>query len=473
MGVIRLPERHVWRQSATAVVRDCRLMPPALRSIASPKIRSRFTFIAGSLMFMQVWQRALNSILNALNYDFCPSANSFVYWVKQPVGWVVCAILASTLVGFFIGPQGFVLAAAFVALLFLGVLWPWLCMQCLSCEVKFDQSRSIEGESTKVMLDVVNRMPIPTFGLMVQGKFLRDLIHEDDVIAVSLRRVPGWSVSSFEWSLVPKRRGELPTENPTLVTGFPFGLYQMSKPIQTVGSTIVWPKTSEVDTPVKTVGNQFAIDATASRQAGNDGETIGVRDYRCGDSVRNIHWSHTARHNRLILRERQSLTQTRMRVVLDLNPKHHWGVDSQNTYENAIRLAASVCSELHRHQVQVDLVCVGLATNLNSKSNNRRGIKPLLDFLARLPASDDETSFAVFDESVLLAMIRDKSRFTFIIHTEKFTLGSKDPHVKHFCVESNSEFGLEIDAIPTHHEMSFSEEKRSADSALGAINVPA
>ena len=391
-------------------------------------------------MTIQTLRAWCASTVAALNHDFCPSANSYVYWLKQPVGWVVCGMFASFLVGLLIGPQGYVLAGAFLTLLILGVSWPWLCMRGLSCEVSFENTRSVEGEPTNVALNIVNRLPIPAFGLMIQGQFLQDLDDEDDAIVVGLKRAAGCSISSFQWPLTPKRRGELPVASPQLVTGFPFGLYQICKPIKVTGHTIVWPKCEAVETLTETVGNQFAIDASSSRLAGNEGDTIGVRNYRFGDSVRNIHWSHTARHNRLIIRERQSSTQTPIRVILDLTRAHHRGTGSQSTYENAIRLAASICSELHRHQSEIALTCVGLSEATPMKSNNHRGIKPLLDFLALLPQSDDETAFAVNET---FPPIQCSRSFTFLIHTDQFVPDTTSVTVRCLCVNSHSGGDLE------------------------------
>lgn len=414
-------------------------------------------------MSKQKFRRCCASVANALNYDFCPSANAYLYWLKQPVGWVVCGALASLLVGLFIGPQGFVLTGAFLTLLVLGVSWPWLCMKGLSCQLGFDESRSSEGKPTTVVLDVTNRFPFPAFGLMIQGQFLQDLNHEDDIVAVSLKRVSGWSVSRFQWTLQPSRRGVLPTETPELVTGFPFGLYQIPKPISVVGNTIVWPKCDDVETSLETIGQQFAIEATASRQAGNDGDTIGVRDYRYGDSIRNIHWSHTARHGRLIIRERQSLTQTPIRVVLDLTRAHHLGAGSQSTYENAIRMAASVCSEMHRHQSQIELVCLGLSNKTRARSNNHRGIKPLLDFLAMLPQLDHQSAFA--NEPGLVS-IGHSGSFTFLIHTDQFTPEANFPNVEKLCISSNfSEALMSEEAIAPS---SLPSEARPAENYVGA-----
>lgn len=410
------------------------------------------------------------SAVELLNYDFCPSANAYLYWLKQPVGWVVCGAIASLLVGLFIGPQGYVLTGAFLTLLLLGVSWPWLCMKGLSCELGFDETRSIEGETTTVILDVTNRFPIPAFGLMVQGQFLQDLNHEDDIVAVSLKRVSGFSVSRFQWTLQPNRRGVLPLDPPALVTGFPFGLYQIPKLIKVVGNTIVWPKCSDVETSAETAGQQFAIDATADRQAGNDGDTIGVRGYRYGDSIRNIHWSHTARHGRLIIRERQSLTQTPIRVVLDLTRDHHLGTGSQSTYENAIRMAASVCSELHRHQSQVELICLGLSKNTPAKSSNHRGIKPLLDFLAMLPQLEQESAFT---NDPGLVSIGDRRSFTFLIHTNQFTPETSFSNVKKLCISSEfSQTPVMEEAIEPSNSGLTSEAPRLAN-CMGASHASA
>jgi len=241
-----------------------------------------------------------------------------------------------------------------------------------------------------------------------------------------------------------------------LVTGFPFGLYQISKPVNVLGNTIVWPKCDDVETLHETVGTQFAIDASSSRQSGNEGETIGVRNYRYGDSVRNIHWSHTARHNRLVIRERQASTQTPIRVVLDLRQSQHSGTGSQSTYETAIGMAASVCNELHRKQSQIEIVCVGLNEKLRSRSNNHRGIKPLMDFLSLLPQLSDRSAFA---EEAILAPLGNGHVFTFLIHTDQFVPETNSSTLRYLCVDSNFDEGLELDLeeFPSKSEQSVGE----------------
>ena len=328
---------------------------------------------------------AMVTIGKYANHDFCPWANKYVYWIKQPIGWVVCGAFFSLLVGIFIGSQGYVLMSAFIALLILGAVWPWLSMKGVSSKLSFQVSRSEEKQKTVAILNVVNRWPVPIFGLMVEGKFLQDLVSEDDKFAIGLKRAPGFSVSRFEWELEPQRRGQIPTEQPKLVNGFPFGIYRAENQIEIEGETIVWPNTGELRGLPELNGLQFNIQGLASDRPGNDGDSIGVRAFRQGDSLRHIHWAKTACRNELIVRERQTCAQQPIEIVLDLSPANHSGVGSKSTYEWAIRIAAFIAKQLHRHHSIIYLKCIGLADSRPSMVTNQGGLRELLDFLAMLP----------------------------------------------------------------------------------------
>jgi len=96
-------------------------------------------------MIFQKVKRFVWSLLRAANHDFCPSINRLVYWIKEPIGWVVTAILFSLLVGLKIGPQGYILAAGFTAFLVFGLVWPWLSLRGIRCSLVLPQGRVIEG----------------------------------------------------------------------------------------------------------------------------------------------------------------------------------------------------------------------------------------------------------------------------------------------------------------------------------------
>ena len=386
--------------------------------------------------------------MKGINHDFCPNMNRYVYWLKKPIGWVVSGAIFSLLVGLLIGPQGYVLMWSFIALLVIGVAWPWLSMKGLSCKLFFEESRSEEDNDVHVILEITNRLPLPTFGLMLTGQFLQEGNSDDDQVAVSLRQVSAWSVCRFDWVVEPRRRGELPSQIPIISTGFPFGLYQIEKPVEVHGKTIVWPACQQLDGIPPLDGSQFNVDGTASDRAGTDGETIGVREYRHGDSIRNIHWNHTARCCRLIVKEKQSLTQMPVRIVVDLNACNHHGVGGQSTFEWAIRIAATVCKQLHQHQAQIELVCLGLSREVPKKVSNRWGLQPVLDFLALLPqyVPDLAKTRSELEQS---APIEDGKRFSILIHTKSFAHVPDSKQLKSICIDPDG--FIETDELDDFH----------------------
>ena len=369
-------------------------------------------------------KKILYTISKGLNYDFCPSFNQYVYWLKQPIGWVVCGAGFSASVGFLIGPQGFVLMWSFIALLIVGCVWPWLSMKGLSCSLAFVENTSVEGEATKIRLEVTNRWPWPVYGMTLEGELLQDVVENDDKIVVALKRIPALSVSRFTWDYVPVKRGVLPKEAPIIATGFPFGIYHTSQPVDVSGQTVVHPKCTDLEGVPELEGTNFNIEGMMSDRSGHDGDTIGVRNFRQGDTLRNIHWAKTAAKSRLIVREKQTCAQQPIAVVLDLTPSSHEGHGSRSSYEWGIRIAASVCRHLHCHRSYVELFCLGLAAETKNKQTNRRGITALLNYLAELPELPALRVAIEGDESRISIRDLSDSKFfkTFIIKTNRSEL---------------------------------------------------
>ena len=335
----------------------------------------------------------LRFVGQGLNYDFCPSLNAYFYWLKRPVGWVICAILFSALVGLLIGPQGFILMWSMIAFLVVGAIWPWCGMKGISCRLEFYHSHSEEQEPTSARLIVTNSWPIPVFGLTVEGQFLQDIFEDDDKVALGLTRIPAWSESEYKWEFKPTRRGILPQEAPVVATGFPFGIYQSRKTIPLDRQIIVWPRRESLSSVRELDGINFNIEGGFCDSPGHDGDVIGTRAYRHSDSIKHVNWSKTASTGRLVVLERQTAAQRSIRVIVDLDPRHHHGFGSHGSYECAIRIAATIVNHLHLHQSHIQLTCTGTPAVVPSDSSNAQGLKPILDFLATLPTFEQLDSY--------------------------------------------------------------------------------
>ncbi len=343
-----------------------------------------------------------------LNYDYFPYFNKYVYWLKQPVGWIVCATGFSALVGILIGPQGFVLMWSLIAFLMVGAIWPWLGMKGIKCRLEFDWSNTVEKRPTTGRLIVTNRWPIPVFGLTVEGQFLQDIFADEDNVAVGLQRISGLSETEFQWEFEPERRGVIPSDVPTIGTGFPFGLYNSNRDIELGQQMIVWPHCEKLSALSSLNGTNFNIEGALSDRPGHDGDVIGARPFRQGDLLRHVNWAKTARTNKLVVLERQTAASKTCRIVIDLHPEQHFGRGSQSSYEWCIRIAAAIAKHLHVGHCVVRVECIGVAAELGNESTNQRGLSPLMDFLATLPdfevaaaaAKDPETSGAIDSANV-------------------------------------------------------------------------
>jgi len=330
--------------------------------------------------------RLLHRIYQLANHDFCPRCNRVTDWLKHPLGWIVCAVAFALLVGVLVGPQGYMLAFAFSAFLVLGLAWPWISMKGIRCQIVLPDCRVEENEELVVVFKVRNFWPLPVIGLMVKGDFLQDCASGEEPVAFALKRVGAWSESEFRITLTPRRRGQLPTGGADLATGFPFGLVDVSKPVEVPRRTIVWPSCVPLQGFPVSTSTRLCLQGALSDRVGNDGDSIGIRDYQQGDRLRNIHWAQSARSQNLVVRERQSISPSSATVVLDLSPPAHGGNGIDSSFEWTIRIAASICSHLNETQSLVRVVCFGISRLPDrAYEDNRSGLRPIMDFLATLP----------------------------------------------------------------------------------------
>jgi uncharacterized protein (DUF58 family) len=271
-------------------------------------------------------------------YDFAPRFSAKVRrLVYHPLGVLTLAALAALLCGLFLHAQGFVLCGSVFAVLALGVAWPWLSLRGVVASVSFDRAKAIEGETVETRLTLRNRFPWPAWGLALRGGF-----HDDPSDAVAgIASIPRCRTSLCRWSFKPLCRGIYPQTLPFLTTGFPFGLWERRQAASVASPLVVWPRTFPVG-PIPPVSGAHQVEGNVSRsKVGTNGDVLGVRPYRRGDSPRRIHWGQSARYDRLIVCELQSNSRPVIQIILDADPHVHAGTGSDSSREWAIRIVAS------------------------------------------------------------------------------------------------------------------------------------
>lgn len=339
-----------------------------MTTASSTSDRSRFALAARLTAGLRV----------AATFDVCPAFSARVRRLAyHPLGVLVLAATASLLCGLFLHPQGFVLCGGILAVVALGLLWPWLSLHGLSGTVAFDRKRASEGEPVEVRLTLHNRLPWAAWGLAV-----RDGFGADSATVAAIASAPRGRTILCRWAFQPLCRGIYPATVPKLMTGFPFGLWENRRPLNIDEPLVVWPRTFPVG-PIPPVRGDRQVEGNVSRsKVGSNGDVLGVRPYRRGDSPRRIHWGQSARHDRLIVCELQANSRPVIQIVLDADPSVHVGTGPDSSRESAIRVAASLAQGWLEEGAQVGLAWGGHDV---PPASGQAQLHKLMDALAGLP----------------------------------------------------------------------------------------
>ncbi len=157
---------------------------------------------------------------------------------------------------------------------------------------------------------------------------------------------------------------------------------------------------------------------TLASRTGESMELLGLRPYRPGDPVRDIHARTWARLGEPVVREYQQEYFTRIGVVIDTDVK----VVDEARLEAALSLAAGVVAHLSRGEALIDLLVVGQEIQQLTLGRSLGFLDQALDLLASVepgPALDPEAlerrlapHLPQLSSVVLIALAWDEPRQT-------------------------------------------------------------
>ncbi len=317
-------------------------------------------------------------------YDVCPRFSARVRkLLYNPLGVLILAALTALLCALFLTSQCYVLFGGVLAVIVVGIGWPWLTLRGVHGSMSFERSRACEGDDVEVYLTLRNRLPWAAWGLALRDGFTQQA-HANQAAPPPARiaSAPRRCTARCHWSFVPTCRGVYPLVAPRLATGFPFGLWEVTCSLHVEKPLIVWPRTFPVG-PVPLVSRDQQVEGEISRnKIGSNGDVLGVRPYRRGDLPRRIHWSQSARHDRLIVCELQSNARPVIQLVLDTDPRVHGGEGPDGSWEWAIRIVASLAKGWLEAGAQVEALWHG---QVIPAASGQQQLNRLLDGLSQLP----------------------------------------------------------------------------------------
>ncbi len=271
--------------------------------------------------------------------------------------------------------QLFVIACILLLVALVSRVWQRYCLAGVSYQRSLGQHRAFFGESVPLTVEVRNDKALPLAWVEVEdtvpgGELSLEPAH------TTPSHIPGrrllsmlLSVRWYErvrrhYNVVCSARG-VHTFGPAMLrTGDVFGLSTQELPVNSEDYLLVYPRVIPLDQLHLPSNSPFG-DIPVHRQwlFEDPMRTVGVREYRPGDSPRRLHWKATARAPDQTLQVKlfEPTTSHRLHVLLNINTSdEHWswqGYDPQ-ALEAAITVAASVAKWASEHGL-----LVGLAAN--------------------------------------------------------------------------------------------------------------
>jgi len=304
--------------------------------------------------------------------------------------------------------NGFLFVIAVTLLLTAGASWIWerYCLVGLDYRRQLGQTRAFFGEQVSLSIEITNAKALPLAWLEVEdgvpgqplvvqpGRVVPSHIPNRRVLSMLL------AVRWFErvrrhYRVTCNARGMFAFGPATLRTGDIFGLSSRELEFAAEDYLLVYPKVVALDRLGLPAADPFGNMPVRRQWLFQDPvRTVGVRDYRPGDSPRHLDWKATARmpSQQLQVKVYEPTTSYRLLVLLNVSTSSvnwSWQGYDPEVLEASITTAASVAN----WAVERGLL-VGLAANAKlfrssaalriAPSRDTRQLMHILEALARI-----------------------------------------------------------------------------------------
>jgi uncharacterized protein (DUF58 family) len=194
--------------------------------------------------------------------------------------------------------------------------------------------------------------------------------------------------ASIAMELTPLRRGVIRFDDLRVLLPDPFGLFQRCRRVKAPSATLtVLPRRYPLPPIELPGGAAFKISGEANTNSiGNSGEFVGLRDYRPGDPLRQIHWKSWARTGRPIVKELEDTYYPRYGLIVDTLSVAR----TDHQFEEAISVAASFAASIDTSESLLDLMFIKNEAHLVTAGRGLERAEKLLEVLAGVSPQREE-----------------------------------------------------------------------------------
>ncbi len=240
-------------------------------------------------------------------------------------------------------------------------------------------ARVTAGEPMTISLQCRSAADAAYFGLRIRGPFLP----WDGTWLTprpTVRELPAKGVVRTDVVARFTRRGAHDLDSFNVARLVPLGLAVGKRVESQAVQFLVVPRVADVTRIRTPLGRRHQPGGVALASAtGESKDLLGVRPYRPGDPVRDLHARSWARTGVPVVREYQEEYFTRIGVVVDTDTAR---LADASTFEAALSLAAGVVAHLSRGEALIDLLVVGGEVHSLTLGRSLGFLEQALDLLA-------------------------------------------------------------------------------------------
>ncbi|HEY3232594.1 MAG TPA: DUF58 domain-containing protein [Roseiflexaceae bacterium] len=315
----------------------------------------------------------------------------------RPIGILLLSLLS------YLAAQGtgirlfFHLFYLLLALLVLSYLWAWINVHGLRVERETFTHRSQVGDEARERITIRNMWSFPK--LWVELRDHSDLPQHGTGFVTYL---PGHERRRWSARTVCTMRGKFTLGPATLVSGDPFGIFRLDRPVAGTSEVLVYPRTTPLpgfSLPSAELPGGQDVKSRAFHVTPN---VSTIRDYQPGDGFNRIHWRSTARTGQLMVKEFELDPTAEMYIVLDMQERvqqmlaparKERGAQplseqriAESTEEYGVLAAASIARQLLEQNRMLGLISWGQHREVIPAERESRQLFKILEALAVLRA---------------------------------------------------------------------------------------
>lgn len=198
----------------------------------------------------------------------------------------------------------------------------------------------------------------------------------------------GDRVNVLTIQMIPLKRGMMNLNQVFIGIPDPLGITYSIHWISQPGKMLVMPeRISMKDFEFPGAGSPESGVQARGQSGGSEEDFVGLRDYRPGDPMKQIHWASSAKTNKLIVKEYQTTSRSRCGLILDV----YCEISRAYEFEKLVIAASSIASRTESEPMDLDFLFVESEAHCFSTGPGSGDLDQMMKILATVQFNPEDS----------------------------------------------------------------------------------